>query len=371
MKSFTIIYFYILITMYHISNETYYTQTTIPDQFNYPLDWIRFVNFAEKYDKSFSSKFDVEQRFSTFRQNWDRVIEHNANKTHTFTTEINQYSDSNFEYYKSETVVDLGKTSKYLRVQVQPQYCTPEPYDSSENIPEFMDWRFRGIISPVKNQGICGSCWAIAASGSIESALAIKTGNFISPLSTQQMLDCLPTYYDYGCGGGHFDVAFKNMIQTGWGLCLDSTYPYTSGKTGTTNMCMKLLCESKAHLSSCSTIESGNQLSLKAAVSKQPVAISLDASSWHFTHYSGGIISSSEFCGNAVQNHAALIIGYGTSSSFTEDGIYTFQKYWLIKNSWSTDWGDHGYVKIARSDDEKDVGVCGVAKHASFASIKN
>jgi C1A family cysteine protease len=351
--------------MYYELNKLHYAQT-IPDQFDYPLDWIRFVQFAEKYKKTFSSEFDVEQRFLAFRQNWNRVIEHNTNKTNTFTTKINQYSDLKFDYY-NENSVNFGQISHKLRGQNQPQYCTTNIYDFNETVPEFVDWRFRGIISPVKNQENCGSCWAIAASGAIESAWAIKTKKNIYPLSTQQILDCLPTYYNYDCNnGGHFDTVFENLIQTGNGLCLDSTYPYTSGKTGTINTCMKLLCEFKAYISSCSTIEPGHQLSLKTAVSKQPVAISIDASSWHFTHYSGGIISSSVFCGNSVQNHAALIVGYGTSISLAEDNTHLFQKYWLIKNSWSTNWGDNGYVKISRSDSISDVGVCGVATHPTF-----
>jgi C1A family cysteine protease len=139
------------------------------------------------------------------------------------------------------------------------------------------------------------------------------------------------------------------------GQCALSAYPYTSG-TGQSGSCKS--CQAVAHVSSCSDVKPNDQISLKAAVAQQPVAIAIEADTRYFQSYSSGVLTSSS-CGTTL-DHGVLIVGYGT-----ENGI----DYWLVKNSWSTTWGDKGYVKIARSDSTNDPGICGIAMDPSFPSV--
>jgi C1A family cysteine protease len=144
--------------------------------------------------------------------------------------------------------------------------------------------------------------------------------------------------------------AFKYIIEHG--QCALSAYPYTA-KDGT---CEK--CTAVAHLSSCSDVVPNDQVSLKGAVAQQPVAIAIEADTKYFQSYSGGILTSSS-CGTSL-DHGVLIVGYGEDSG---------QKFWLVKNSWGTTWGDKGYVKIARSESTNDPGICGIAMDPSFPSV--
>ena len=147
--------------------------------------------------------------------------------------------------------------------------------------------------------------------------------------------------------------AFKYVIEHG--QCSLSSYPYTSG-TGQSGSCKS--CQPVVHVSSCSDVKPNDQISLKAAVAQQPVAIAIEADTRYFQSYSSGVLTSSN-CGTTL-DHGVLIVGYGT-----ENGI----DYWLVKNSWSTTWGDKGYVKIARSDSTNDPGICGIAMDPSFPSV--
>jgi len=157
-----------------------------------------------------------------------------------------------------------------------------------------------------------------------------------------------------GCNGGQMDGAFKYAIDNG--MCTESAYPYTSGVTKTAGTCHS--CSAVDTFSSCSDVKANDQLSLKAAVAQQPVSIAIEADTAYFQSYSSGVLTSSA-CGTSL-DHGVLIIGYGA-----ENG----QKYWLVKNSWSTSWGDQGYVKIARSDSTNDPGICGIAMTPSFPSV--
>jgi cathepsin L len=148
--------------------------------------------------------------------------------------------------------------------------------------------------------------------------------------------------------------AFKFIIENG--QCSLSSYPYTSGTTKTGGSCQK--CSAVAHITSCSDVKPNDQISLKAAVAQQPVAVAIEADTRYFQSYSSGVLTSTS-CGTTL-DHGVLIVGYGT-----ENGI----DYYLVKNSWGTTWGDKGYVKIARSSSTNDPGICGIAMDPSFPSV--
>jgi cathepsin L len=188
----------------------------------------------------------------------------------------------------------------------------------------------------------------------MEGAWSIAKGSLVS-LSEQELVDCAGLKYgSMGCNGGQMDGAFKYAIDNG--MCTEAAYPYTSGVTKTAGTCHS--CSAVDHFSSCSDVKPNDQISLKAAVAQQPVSIAIEADTKYFQSYSSGVLTSSS-CGQNL-DHGVLIVGYGT-----ENGI----KYWLVKNSWSTSWGDQGYVKIARSDSTNDKGICGIGMQPSFPSV--
>jgi C1A family cysteine protease len=259
---------------------------------------------------------------------------------------INQFTDLTSEEFKAQYVGGL-------KAEVGSYGCKSFSSDAA-GAPASIDWRTNGAVTSVKDQGQCGSCWTFSATGAVEGAWAVSKGQLID-LSEEQLVECATgmSYGSHGCNGGQMEGAFKYVIEHG--QCALSAYPYTSGN-GQSGSCKS--CQPVAHVSSCSDVKPNDQISLKAAVAQQPVAIAIEADTRYFQSYSSGVLTSSS-CGTTL-DHGVLIVGYGT-----ENGI----DYWLVKNSWSTTWGDKGYVKIARSDSTNDAGICGISMDPSFPSV--
>lgn len=306
----------------------------------------RFKRFRSLFLKDYKTIEEEVIRFRIFRENLRIIDSHNSVLGQNFTMGVNQFTDLTPEEFK--TVYASG-----LKTEVGLYGCKSFS-SSSSGTPPTIDWRTLGVVTSVKDQGQCGSCWTFSATGAIEGAWAISTGKLVD-LSEEQLVECATgvSYGSHGCSGGQMDGAFKYVIEHG--QCSLSSYPYTSG-TGKSGTCQK--CTSVAHISSCSDVKPNDQLSLKAAVAQQPVAIAIEADTRYFQSYSSGVLTSSS-CGTNL-DHGVLIVGYGE-----ENG----QKYWLVKNSWSTTWGDNGYVKIARSESTNDAGICGIAMQPSFPSV--
>jgi C1A family cysteine protease len=229
--------------------------------------------------------------------------------------------------------------------------------NSASGTPTAIDWTTKGVVNPVRDQGQCGSCWAFATTANAESVWAISSGKLLD-LSEEYLVDCATGagYFNMGCNGGNPDSALKYMINNG--QCSESSYPYTSGVTKTAGACQK--CPSAdVKFTGCYDVKPNDQLSLKAAVSKQPVVIAIEADTKYFQSYSSGILTDAAKCGTNL-DHAVEIVGYGT-----ENGI----DYWKVRNSWSTSWGEAGYVRIQRSSSTNDIGVCGIAAEPSYISV--
>lgn len=306
-------------------------------------EWKQFSNFQERFNKRYENIEELETRFQIFRTNLHSIILHNLDSRQNFTMGVNQFTDLTPQEFK-DTYVSGLKTLVGL-------YGCKTYSSSAVGSPASLDWRAKGAVTSVKDQGQCGSCWTFSATGAIEGAWSISKGQLVD-LAEQQLVDCATglSYGSHGCSGGQMDGAFKYVIENG--QCSLASYPYTA-KDGT---CQK--CSSIVHLSSCSDVKPNDQVSLKGAVTQQPVAIAIEADTRYFQSYSSGVLTSSS-CGTKL-DHGVLIVGYGE-----ENG----QKYWLVKNSWGTTWGDKGYVKIARSDSTNDAGICGIAMQPSFPSV--
>ena len=306
-------------------------------------EWKQFSNFQDRFNKKYENIEELESRFQIFRSNLRNIILHNLDHTQNFTMGINQFTDLTPQEFKDQYVGGL-------KTEVGSYGCKTFS-SSASGAPASIDWRSKGAVTSVKDQGQCGSCWTFSATAAIEGAVAITKGQLID-LAEQQLVDCATgiSYGSHGCSGGQMDGAFKYVIEHG--QCSLDSYPYTA-KDGTCKTCSVV-----AHISSCSDVKPNDQISLKGAVAQQPVAIAIEADTRYFQSYSSGVLTSSS-CGQQL-DHGVLIVGYGT-----ENG----QDYWLVKNSWGTSWGDKGYVKIGRSSSTNDAGICGIAMDPSFPSV--
>ena len=223
-----------------------------------------------------------------------------------------------------------------------------------------MNWVDQGAVTPVKNQGQCGSCWSFSTTGALEGAYYITNGNLES-FSEQQLVDCDNRKNggkDMGCNGGLMDSAFT-WIEKNDGLCTESSYPYTSGTTKTAGSCT----------TSCSVVDGSDVMSfvdvdassddaMMAALAQQPVSIAIEADQKDFQLYASGVFTGS--CGTNL-DHGVLAVGYGSL-----DG----QDYYLVKNSWGETWGSSGYIMLGRGDEfNSGNGQCGMLMQASYPLV--
>ena len=312
--------------------------------------WHRFAEFRRIFDKNYDSFRELELRYHIFRANMIDIVTHNAKTTSKFKLAMNHFTD---------LANDELRVLNHLRgfAGLRSRHCSNfETSVTNDELPDAVDWRAMGAVTEVKDQGQCGSCWTFSATGAIEGAWAISEQDLVD-LSEQELVDCATgvKYGSHGCNGGQMDGAFGFVMENG--QCTSMAYPYVSGDTKTESTCMDS-CNAYAKISGCYDVEPNNQVSLKTAVSMQPVAIAIEADSFYFQSYSSGILDSTK-CGTQL-DHGVLIVGYGE-----ENG----DLYWIVKNSWSDSWGDEGYVKIARSESENDPGICGIAMQPSFPVV--
>jgi C1A family cysteine protease len=222
--------------------------------------------------------------------------------------------------------------------------------ESFADAPESIDWRTKGAVTPVKDQGQCGSCWAFSSTGALEAAWFTKTGTLQS-FSEQQLNDCSNSFGNEGCNGGLQEYAFDYYKKRG--AELESTYPYKGRDMHCKYDKSKVVAEITGRVG----LKKG-QASLKAGLAERVLAVSVYAEPW--MSYQGGIYNNMKKCPSAERllDHAVLAVGYGS-----ENG----EDFWIIKNSWSTGWGEKGYIRLARQATGK--AICGLDLDVLYPTV--
>nr|XP_023884001.1 zingipain-2-like [Quercus suber] len=302
----------------------------------------RHEQWMVQYGRSYKDSAEKEKRFKIFKDNVEYIDKFNNEGNRTFKLSANMFADlTNEEFVASHTGYKISTQPSSLKAKSL-------KYENLTEIPMTMDWREKGAVTSIKDQGRCGCCWAFSAVAAVEGITQIKTGNLIS-LSEQQLVDCA-VEGNQGCKGGWMDNAFRYIIKN-QGLSTEEKYPYETMQ-GTCDHGKESIYA--AQISAFEDLPSNNEKALLQAVANQPISIAIDGSGRNFHFYKSGVFM--EECGTRL-THAVTAIGYGTSADGT--------KYWLMKNSWGTRWGENGYMRIQR-DTSAPEGLCGLAKKASY-----
>jgi len=302
-----------------------------------------FESFKQEYGKTYT-EIEEAYRFAIFKQNLDFVNSWDA-ASKGFSDKMNSFGDLTTAEFAS-MFNGLNMADRSLMRNIDPTLKTDRV------LADIVDWRKEGAVTPVKNQGQCGSCWSFSATGSMESAHFLKTGQLVS-LSEQNLVDCSVPEGNQGCRGGWMDQAFKYVISN-HGIDTEASYPYTA--TGP-NACKYNPSNSAATISSYSDVPEGSESGLMAAVAKTPTSVAIDASHQSFQFYSNGIYYEPA-CSRTNLDHGVLAVGYGSNGGSNGD-------YWIVKNSWGAGWGMQGYINMSRNRDNN----CGIATAASYPIV--
>jgi len=302
--------------------------------------------FKSSFGKSYGSQAEEAQRQRIFSSNLELINKHNIEYDegkHDFFLGVNQFADlTNAEFrrvyngYKGHSNSALGVSGNPINVK---------------DLPVTVDWRDKGYVTPVKNQGSCGSCWAFSTTGSLEGQHFKATQKLVS-LSEQNLVDCSQAEGNEGCNGGLMDEAFDYIKKNG-GIDTEESYPYK----GTDDKCAFNKANVGATLTSWVDVKMGDENALQDAVANVgPIAVAIDASSIFFQFYMGGVYNI-PWCSSTNLDHGVLAVGYGVSTNN--------KPYWLVKNSWGVSWGEYGYIRMSRNKKNQ----CGIATNASYPIV--
>ncbi|KAI5447783.1 zingipain-2 [Lathyrus oleraceus] len=306
-----------------------------------------FQVWKKENGRVYSDPEEMARKFETFVTNLKYIVESNAKRDspHSARLGLNNFADwSSTEYRETYMTLNIDAMDIVNEDDVEDVTCSDPP--------STLDWRSRGAVTPVKNQGLCGACWAFATVGAIEGIVAIKTNN-LTRLSEQELLDCEPVG---SCLQGSVNRAFI-WIKENKGIASEDDYPYTFKK----DVCRKTTIQNSANsgIDSHHLVERSER-GLLCAVAKQPISVSIYAESPSYQLYEDGVFKG-EDCPLDSKNvtHSMVIVGYNSVNN---------EDYWIVKNSQGTGWGMEGYMWIKRNT-TKMYGVCAINAYA-FNPVK-
>jgi len=305
--------------------------------------------FKLKYNKMFETEKEEEVPRLIFFKTLAEIELHNYQESiglTTFKMGINEFSDIDHSEFVRQRNGFKGRKTSGVSSRGEASFFQPRAH-LLEDAPATVDWRNKGYVTPVKNQGACGSCWSFSSTGALEGQLKRKTGKLVS-LSEQNLVDCSKPYGNDGCGGGWMDIAYL-YVDLNDGIDTESSYPYT-GQDGD---CVYNVSTIGGNDFGFYRLPMGNETNLQEFVAEfGPIAVAIDASLPSFQSYHSGVYNDPT-CDPSALDHAVLVVGYGTDKATGLD-------YWLVKNSWGVGWGDSGYIKMSRNRKNQ----CGIASHA-------
>jgi len=299
-----------------------------------------FTSWAKQHGKTYIAD-EAIHRFNVFKANLDRIRAHNAaGKSHTLA--MNKFGDLTNEEFRGMYNTFQNIDRSYIRSRNFANLSTV-------GLPNSVDWNAAGKVTPVKDQGQCGSCWAFSTTGSVEAAYAIAANAAPISLSEQELVDCSSAQGNNGCNGGLMDDAFQFIISNN-GICTESSYPYVAAQNPSCNTG----CTSAVTISGFQDVTPSNEDALQAAVAGQAVSVAVDAGGYDWQFYSSGVLTDA--CGTEL-DHGVLAAGYGTLNG---------TPYWYVKNSWGSSWGQGGYILLQRGSGSGNPGECGITLSASY-----
>jgi C1A family cysteine protease len=302
-----------------------------------------FEQWAKAFGKTYYEDAERQHRLQVFRENHAIVHIENA-KNHTYELELNEFADQTADEFAT---THFG-IAKPVKVWGDAPYLGTHKL-SGNAVPPSVDWTTKGAVTPVKNQGQCGSCWSFSTTGSLEGANAIATGKLVS-LSEQEFVDC--DTVDQGCNGGLMDNAFKYAEANA--ICTEESYPYKAQK-GT---CQKSSCTvglAQGSVKGFKDVSPQDIDALMDAIAQQPVSIAIEADQSVFQLYKSGVLTGT--CGTRL-DHGVLAVGYGSLNG---------QDYWKVKNSWGPSWGLNGYILLEKG--KSGGGECGIKMQPSYPEV--
>ncbi|KZV41175.1 hypothetical protein F511_10309 [Dorcoceras hygrometricum] len=279
-----------------------------------------YESWLVKHGKFYNAIGEKEKRFEIFKDNLRFIEEHNSEER-PYKLGLNRFADLTNEEYRSMFVGGrMERKTRLMNRKASNRYTFKE----GDGLPESVDWREKGAVAPVKDQGQCGSCWAFSTVAAVEGVNKIVTGDLVV-LSEQELVDC-DKAYNQGCNGGLMDYAFQFIIKNG-GIDTSVDYPYNA-RDGT---CDQFRKNAKVvSINDYEDVPENDEQALKKAVANQPVSVAIEAGGRAFQLYQSGVFTG--LCGTDL-DHGVVAVGYGT-----ENG----EDYWIVRNSWGPSWGEKG-----------------------------
>jgi len=304
-----------------------------------------FHTFMSVHNKTYSDAGEYRRRYKIFRSNMKLVGRLQAGERGSGVYGATQLADLTPQEFRRNY---LG----YRRLRDDPDIHWPPATIPDISLPDSHDWRDLGAVSPVKNQGMCGSCWAFSTAGNVEGQNKVVNGELVS-LSEQELVDC--DSRDAGCNGGLMENAYKTLLEIG-GLESEKDYGYD----GADEACKFNRSKVAVRVSGGLEMPTNETQMAQWLFKNGPIAVGLNAFAMQF--YWGGVSNPpSLLCSPSGIDHGVLIVGFGVH---TTRWLQRVQPYWIIKNSWGASWGENGYYRLYRGD-----GVCGINLAASSATV--